>query len=86
LISPFGNPAQVLISVQEGKIAPCLSEKMLEEYAQVFARPKFSFEKSAIDGLIALLKTTGLLIRPEAIVGASPVPRGRRFYRLRSGC
>jgi putative PIN family toxin of toxin-antitoxin system len=79
MISPFGNPAQVLISVQDGKITPLFSEKMLAEYAEVLARPKFSFEKSEIDGLNALLRATGLLMRPERMVGASPDPKDDEF-------
>jgi putative PIN family toxin of toxin-antitoxin system len=51
LISPFGNEAQALDAVQKGRITPCLSRNILEEYAEVLARPKFGFARKEIDGL-----------------------------------
>ena len=72
LISPFGNEAQALDVVQKDRIIPCISPRILTEYAAVLARPKFGFGRDEIDGLIELLKTKGLLFEPTPAPGVSP--------------
>jgi len=79
LISPFGNEAQVLDAVQRGRITPCLSRSILEEYAGVLARPKFGFAGKEVDGLIGLLKSTGLEFEPAPAAGSSPDPGDEDF-------
>lgn len=74
LVSPFGNPAQVLQAVQQSKIKPCLSREIIEEYKEVLARPKFNFAPHEIDGLIELLRANGLMLNPAPAIGASPDP------------
>lgn len=79
LISPFGNEAQALDAVQERRITPCLSNSILEEYAEVLARPKFGFAWDEIQGLVGLLKLNGLLFEPAPLTGASPDPGDEKF-------
>ncbi len=79
LISPFGNESLVLHAVQYGKITPCLSRKITEEYKGVLARPKFNFAPDEIDGLIGLLQAKGLLFEPPPAPGASPDPKDDDF-------
>jgi putative PIN family toxin of toxin-antitoxin system len=79
LISPFGNEAQALDAVLKGRITPCLSRKILTEYAEVFARPKFGFRRKEIDGLMGLLESNGLLFEPASAAGTSPDPGDEDF-------
>lgn len=79
LISPFGNESLVLLAVQQGRIAPCLSPAIVAEYAGVLARPKFSFAADEIEGLMALMCAQGLLFEPLALPGASPDPKDDDF-------
>ena len=79
MISPFGNEAQVLDAVQRGKITPSLSRSILEEYADVLARPKFRFAGKEVDGLMGLLTSTGLRFEPAPAAGASPDPGDEEF-------
>jgi len=74
LISPFGNEAQALAAIQQRRITPCISPQVLEEYAEVLARPKFGFASREIDGLIDLLQAKGILFEPMLVPGASPDP------------
>ncbi len=74
LISPFGNEARALDAVLKGRITPCLSTGVLREYAEVLARPKFSFSSEQIDGLLGLLQAKGVLFEPLPAPGASPDP------------
>ena len=79
LISPFGNPALCVAAIQHGRIAPCFSMAMLAEYEEVLARPRFSFARDEIDGLIGLLRAKGLLFDPIPAPGASPDPKDAGF-------
>ncbi len=74
LISPFGNEALVVAAIQNGRVTPCVSGEMLTEYAEVLARPKFSFGRNEIKGLIGLLQSKGLFFEPKPVSGASPDP------------
>ena len=80
LIAPFGNEARVLSAVQNGRLRPCISREILAEYAGVLARPKFSFAKSEIAGLIGLMKAKGLRMDPPRITAASPDPKDNDFF------
>jgi putative PIN family toxin of toxin-antitoxin system len=79
LISPFGNESQALGAVLERRIIPCLSRRILEEYAEVLARPKFRFSPEEIDGLLGMLEANGLLFDPDSATGASPDPGDDAF-------
>lgn len=74
LISPLGNEAQILDAVQRGRITPCLCWSILEEYADVLARPKFQFSKGNIEGLLGLLRAKGIMFEPNPSPGVSPDP------------
>ncbi|MGA2570679.1 MAG: putative toxin-antitoxin system toxin component, PIN family [Terracidiphilus sp.] len=79
LISPFGNEALVLLAVEQGRVAPCFSPAILEEYAGVLSRPKFNFAEREIDGLIELLRRAGLLFETRQATGTSPDPKDEAF-------
>jgi len=79
LLAPFGNEARLLGVVQNDKLTPCISREILAEYAGVLARPKFSFAKSEIAGLIGLMEAKGLMVDPPRITAASPDPKDNDF-------
>jgi uncharacterized protein len=62
LLSPRGNEALILLAVHQGFVRPCISTEMLEEYAEVLARPKFAFSPDEIAAVIAMLRDKGELI------------------------
>lgn len=68
LIAPAGNEALIVLAIRHGWVTPCFSAEMLEEYAEVLARRKFSFPIDEIDGLIALVRTRG-----EQVYAAGPL-------------
>jgi uncharacterized protein len=59
LISPTGNEARILLAMRQGLVKPFFSEQILQEYAEVLARPKFAFPADEIDALIELLRSRG---------------------------
>jgi putative PIN family toxin of toxin-antitoxin system len=79
LISPSGNEALIVLAIRHGIIAPCYSADMLREYAEVLARPKFSFTADEIEGLVALLRSRGERVSPESFDPILPDPADDKF-------
>lgn len=79
LISPFGNEAFVLYAIQTGRVVPCYSRAIADEYAAVLARPKFDFAPNQIEGFLNLLATTGECVNPRFKSELSPDPKDDDF-------
>jgi uncharacterized protein len=69
LLAPAGNEALLLLAIHQGMVHPCFSEDILEEYAEVLARPKFAFAPDEIAALLAMFRRVG-----ERIVPKGPPP------------
>jgi putative PIN family toxin of toxin-antitoxin system len=74
MLSPFGNEAQVLDAVRKGRVVPCLSPAILDEYTSVLSRQKFGFAQDEILGLIGMMQSKGLQFEPQPTRGVSPDP------------
>lgn len=70
LLSPAGNEALIILSIHQGLVHPCVSDEILEEYAEVLARPKFAFGQEEVDALLAMMRGKGELIAAQ---GSTPV-------------
>lgn len=81
LLRPSGNEALVLLAVCRGVLCPCFSSEILDEYAAVLARPKFSFPPDEIAALIAMLRHNGEGFDPENSSVVSPDPGDTKFLR-----
>ena len=80
LISPTGNEALILLAVRQGLVKASFSEEILQEYAEVLARPRFAFPLDEIEALIALLRTRGEEIHdPERLGSGLPDPEDDKF-------
>jgi len=80
LISPLGNEALIVLAIQQGLIKPYFSDEMLEEYAEVLARPKFRFLSNEIKALIALIRDKGeQVFYSEPLSLHSPDPADDKF-------
>ena len=79
LISPSGNEALILLAARYGLIMACFSEDILREYAEVLARPKFSFPPDEISELTTLLRANGELISSGFSANLLPDPTDSKF-------
>jgi len=61
LLSPFGSPAKVLQLLLTGKLSLCYDARILAEYREVLARPKFAFDRELTDTVLDYLEQTGEL-------------------------
>ena len=80
LISPTGNEALILLAVRQVLVKPAFSREIVQEYAEVLARPKFAFPRDKIKALIAMLRDKGEEVRdPEPPDSRLPDPADNKF-------
>jgi uncharacterized protein len=81
LLSASGNEALIILAVHQGLVRPCLSGAIIAEYAEVLARPKFSFPPDEVEALIAMLRRNGEFHRTEDSSATSPDPGDSKFLQ-----
>ncbi len=59
LLSPFGQPARVLDLVLAGEVRLAFDDRLLAEYREVLARPKFGFRQENVQALMDYLVGEG---------------------------
>jgi uncharacterized protein len=79
LLSPAGNEALIVLAIHQGLIRPCFSDAMMQEYADVLARPKFSFEPDAIAAALAMVRDNGELVVARTVARDLPDPDDAKF-------
>ncbi len=62
LLQPLGNPAQVLSLALAGAVQVCHDERILAEYAEVLARPRFKFDPKRVREVLTQLEVDGLAV------------------------
>ena len=68
LLSPFGPPGEIVRLVSTGSVALCLDARILSEYDEVLARPRFGFDEDAVAALLDYLDFA------SETVAAEPLP------------
>jgi putative PIN family toxin of toxin-antitoxin system len=62
LLQSQGNPAQVVALALAGAVQICYDHRILAEYAEVLARPRFKFDPERVRAVLTKLETDGLAI------------------------
>lgn len=62
LLNPQGNPAQVLTLALGGALQLCHDERILAEYAEVLARPRFHFDPRRVREVLAKIAADGVAV------------------------
>ena len=62
LLKSQGNPAQVLTLALAGAVQVCHDERILAEYAEVLARPRFKFDPKRVREVLTKLDVDGLAV------------------------
>ncbi len=69
-----------MLAIKQGLVKPYFSAEILQEYAEVLARPKFSFPPNDIEDLIALVRNQGEEVHdPQPLASGCPDPRDDMF-------
>jgi putative PIN family toxin of toxin-antitoxin system len=62
LLSPFGPPGEIVRLVSSGLMSLCLDARIVAEYHDVLARPRFGFDDEAVADLLAYLESSGEMV------------------------
>ena len=62
LLNSQGNPAQVLMLALAGAVQVCHDERILAEFAEVLARPRFKFDPRRVREVLNKIETDGLAV------------------------
>ena len=79
MISSAGNESLLIMAVNQGLVTPYFSLEILQEYSDVFLRPKFGFSAEDVDALLELLRLRGTLLQPTPVDPVSPDPDDDKF-------
>jgi putative PIN family toxin of toxin-antitoxin system len=66
LLQSHGNPAQVLSLALSGAVQICHDGRILAEYAEVLARPRFKFDPKRVREVLNKLELDGLTVDASA--------------------
>lgn len=64
LLRSQGNPAQVVALALAGAVQVCHDPRILAEYAEVLARPRFKFDPERVREVLAKLELDGVAVEP----------------------
>ncbi len=82
LLSPFGTPARVLDLLTTGVIIPLFDDRILQEYTEVLARPRFGFAEDDVGTLLAYVRVHGELVVAPPLDVELPDPDDLPFLEV----
>ncbi len=86
LLSPFGPPAEIVRLVSAGSLTLCLDARILTEYAEVLARPRFSFDPDAVSALLDYIDDRGQNVAAAPLDTRLPDPDDEPFLEIALAC
>lgn len=86
LWSRNGAPARAVGLVLSGQLTPCYDHRIMLEYRQVLQRPKFRFQPSEINALLAWIKQSGRSVVPAPVDIPFVDKADRKFYEVAKYC
>ena len=82
MLNPHSVPGAIAAEMLAGRIIPLLNDEIIEEYAQVLARPKFRFDRSAVGILMDAIIKRGIPVDAGPVDELLPDPKDIVFYRV----
>lgn len=73
-------PNEILVQALVGNIVPLINEKIMAEYKEVTARPKFHFPQVAVRNLLTDVLKRGIWQNEEYVKEDLPDPKDRIFF------
>ncbi|MBI5024169.1 MAG: putative toxin-antitoxin system toxin component, PIN family [Candidatus Omnitrophica bacterium] len=62
LLSPYGAPAEIVGMVSSGVLRLCYDARVMVEYQDVLARPKFQFDQKKVKDLLVFAQQSGEVV------------------------
>jgi uncharacterized protein len=82
LLSPFGPPGEIVRLVSSGLMSLCLDARIVAEYHDVLARPRFRFDGDAVADLLAYLESSGEMVASAPLPARLPDPDDEAFLEV----
>ena len=82
LLSPFGSPARILDLVLMGDIRLAYDDRIMAEYREVLARPKFGFVPADVSDVLIYLEAEGEPVVAHPLNTALPHPDDAPFLEV----
>jgi putative PIN family toxin of toxin-antitoxin system len=82
LLSPFGPPGEIVRMIASGALRLCFDARILTEYGEVLARPKFQFSSEQTQALLEQIKTEGLSVAGNPLPVRLPDPTDEPFLEV----
>lgn len=79
LLSPFGLPGEILRMVASGTLRLCFDARILTEYEEVLARPKFRFNIEQTRALMDHIQAEGFSVASNPLPVRLPDPSDEPF-------
>ena len=79
LLAPFGPPGEIVRMIVAGSLSLCFDARILSEYSDVLARPKFRFEAEEGYSLLDQIRTEGQAVAGDLLRKKLPDPADEPF-------
>jgi len=86
LLSPFAPSGVIVRMVSSGAVTLCLDARILAEYDEVLARPRFDFGPDAVAALLDYIDFAGEVAAPQPLAVRLPDPGDEPFLEVASAC
>ena len=81
-LSSFGNPARILDLVLLGDLRLVYDDRILAEYREVLARPRFGLDTEDVGELLSYLQTEGMAVTAPSLQNCLPDPDDLPFLEV----
>lgn len=82
MLSPFGPPARVLDLVLAGELLIAWDDRLLNEYREVLARPRFGFDLADVTALLSFITESGMSVIAPPLALSLPDPDDAMFIEV----
>jgi uncharacterized protein len=82
LLSPFGAPGEIVRMIAAGALAVCFDARIIAEYREVLARPKFSIRGEDIQALLDQVRAAGVVVAGDPLPANLPDPGDAPFLEV----
>lgn len=72
LLSPFGPCGEIVRMVSSGAVTLSFDARILNEYQEVLARPKFKFDKDKLSALLDQIEHRGRTVASSPLIQSLP--------------
>jgi len=81
-LNPHGAPGTLVRLAASAELQLCYDSRILSEYREVLARPKFGLDPAALDDFLEQVEADGLPVDPVPLARRLPDPADEAFLEV----